>query len=119
MGLQKRISKRNFTDTHLVALLKNLSKGSKFWKAVAKRLSAPTNERPVVNVSKLERLGWDRVVVPGKVLGAGHLNKKVEVVAYAFSESAKKKIEKVGGKTRTIAKEFEANPEGKGLKVVI
>ncbi len=119
MALRKRIKRRNFTDPRLAGLLGQLSRGSGFWKAVAKKLSAPTNSRVAVNVSKLERLGWERVVVPGKVLGAGRLTKKVEVVAYSFSQSAEQKIKKAGGRAIPIEEEFSKNPEARGLKVVV
>jgi large subunit ribosomal protein L15 len=39
---------------------------------------------------------------PIKVLGEGELKKPLVVRAHSFSESAKEKIEKVGGKAETI-----------------
>jgi len=51
-------------------------------------------------VSKINRYAAEgkTVVVPGKVLGDGELAKPVVVVAFTFSERAKDKIERAGGK---------------------
>lgn len=45
----------------------------------------------------------DSISVGVKVLGEGHLTKKLNVVANAFSESAKKAILEAGGKVQLIA----------------
>jgi large subunit ribosomal protein L15 len=37
-----------------------------------------------------------------KVLGSGKVTKKLNISAQAFSESAKVKIEKMGGKTQIV-----------------
>ena len=74
-------------------------------------------EYAVVNVSDLERFNDDVVVdlellvasglvndVKGgvKILGNGELTKKLTVKAAKFSEAAKEKIEKAGGKVEVI-----------------
>ncbi|MBR9689910.1 MAG: 50S ribosomal protein L18e [Candidatus Altiarchaeota archaeon] len=122
MGLKKRIKSRNFTDTRIIRLLGSLSKSKTgFWKAVAKKLSAPRENRPCVNVNKLERHaseGFD-MVVPGKVLGVGTLSQKLSVSAYAFSQSAVDKIEAAGGKVFTIEETLESNSQAKKLKMVM
>jgi len=74
-------------------------------------------EYQIVNVSDLERLEdvekvtpellyKNRLVrkksMPVKILGNGEITKKFEVSAHAFSESARKKIESVGGKAITL-----------------
>ena len=40
--------------------------------------------------------------IPVKILGDGKLSKPVQVSVEAFSESAKKKIEEAGGKTKVV-----------------
>ncbi|MCD6414850.1 MAG: 50S ribosomal protein L18e [Candidatus Diapherotrites archaeon] len=42
------------------------------------------------------------IVVPGKVLGDGVLEHPIKIAAKAFSESAKEKIVKAGGKIITL-----------------
>ncbi len=74
-------------------------------------------EYQIVNVADLERLEnvekitpevlYEKRLVrkknrPVKILGNGELTKAVEVSAHAFSETARKKIESVGGKAITL-----------------
>ena len=122
MRIRKRIEERRFTAPRINALLRELLQNkSRFWRAVAEKLSKPRRSRVVVNVSKINRIAKDgeKIVVPGKVLGAGVINKKVDVICYECSQKAKEKIEKAGGKVVPIEEMLKKNPEGKGLKIVM
>lgn len=97
MPLQRRIPKRGFTSPFKVYY-------------------------QVINVAKLQKLVDDKKVTDGvinavvlfknkviakaaapyKILGVGDIKAKLTVEAYAFSESAKQKIENVGGTTKEI-----------------
>ncbi|PSQ10903.1 50S ribosomal protein L18e, partial [Halobacteriales archaeon QS_7_68_65] len=59
----------------------------------------------------------ETVVVPGKVLGSGVLEKPVTVAAVDFSGTAETKIDQVG---ESIALEecIEQNPEGSDVRVI-
>lgn len=73
----------------------------------------------VVNLSKLNRfedgqevgpevfraVGLADAGLPVKILGAGHLQRKLTVVAHAASESARSAIEKKGGTLRLLVEE--------------
>ncbi len=74
-------------------------------------------EYAIVNLDKLNKFDEDTKVTPElliekgiikntkdgvKILGNGQLNVKLHVVANAFSETAKAKIEAAGGKTEVI-----------------
>ena len=114
--------KSGIENKRLLALIYELKKADKeIWKKVARELSKPTRRRPSVNISKIEEHVNDgeTVLVPGKVLGAGHLGKKVEVAAFAFSKSAKTLIEKNGGKIMGIDELMKANPEGKNVRILV
>jgi large subunit ribosomal protein L18e len=89
------------------------------WKRVATDLEAPTRKRRVVNVYKLDKYAKDNevVVVPGKVLGSGELNKKITVAAYTFSEQAVEKIN-AKGKTMSIKELVEKNPKGSKVRIM-
>ena len=76
------------------------SKNKKIWKAVKKKLLNSRRKRKDINVSKISRYvaQGKTAVIAGKVLGTGVIDHKVDVVALDFSENAKQKIIKAGGK---------------------
>ncbi len=113
------------TDPNLVALIDNLKRESRekdtaIWRDIALRLEKPSRNWAEVNLSRLERYAndGDVIVVPGKVLGAGALNKKVTVAAFKFSAAAKKAIEKAGGENLTIPELVEKYPQGNGVRIM-
>ncbi len=112
------------TNLHLrriIASLKKLSKDKKvnIWNAIAKDLSKPARIRRKVNLSKIEAYvkTGETIIVPGKVLGTGNLSKKVTVASWNFSESAIKKINKLG-KTMTIEELMNKNPKGSKVRII-
>ena len=90
------------------------------WIELAHRLSKPRRARAEVNLSHLSRY-WDGgnvVVVPGKVLAAGKLDRPLRVAAFKFSHSARRKIVGAGGEALTIHRLLEENPRGKGVRIM-
>lgn len=113
------------TNPELIKLIKKLKKSSyenkaKIWKDIANRLEKSKRRYAKVNVWKLEKYctDGDFAIIPGKLLGYGGINKKVNVAVYSFSDSAKQKIEKAGGKILTIQELIEINPKGSGVKII-
>lgn len=109
----------------LLGIVKELRQESKrssakIWKAVAEMLSSPRRNIAEVNLSKIERYAknGDDVVVPGKVLGAGRIEKKVGVAAVSFSNAARQKIKNAGGKCTSIGELIKKNPKGSGVKIL-
>ncbi len=92
----------------------------KLWLRVAEDLEKPTRQRRVVNLSKINRFTKDNeiVIVPGKVLGAGVLNHKLTIAAFAFSESAKTHISNAQGKCLSILELMKQNPKGKDIRII-
>lgn len=90
------------------------------WKDVAVRLAGPTRSQTTVNVSTLQRNLQDRdvAVVPGKLLAAGAITKPVTVAAFAFSEGARTKVTKAGGKCLTIPELAQQNPKGTNVRII-
>jgi large subunit ribosomal protein L18e len=114
--------KRGPTNPRLVDLIDELNKQEKgIWKRAAQFLSRPTRQRPWINLSKIDRYAQkdEIVLVPGKVLASGELNKPLTVAAWRFSDTAKDKIEKAKGKAISIQKLMKDNPTGKSVKVMI
>jgi large subunit ribosomal protein L18e len=120
--MPRRHPLRGPTNPYLLNLVSFLRKKAreneaKIWRDIADRLK---RRKVVVNMSKLNRFTskGDTVVVPGKVLGAGGLDHPINVAAFQFSKSAKKKITSARGKCFMIEELVEKNPKGSFVKVI-
>lgn len=89
--IENRIRKK--TNPILVKTLISLKKTNP---EVAKVLAFPRRQMVKFNLEFLEQNCKDgeRILVPGKVLGDGELTKKIKVVAFSFSQSAREKMKK-------------------------
>ena len=113
------------TNPELLSVIRFLSKKSieveaGIWRSLAKRLSTSRRRRVAVNLSRLNRYtkAKEMVVVPGKVLGVGHLDHPINVAAFSFSEHAKAKILKARGKCLSIQELVKKNPKGTNVKIM-
>jgi large subunit ribosomal protein L18e len=105
----------------LLSLIEGLMKSDKpIWRKVAYELSRPRRQRVEVNLSKIEEFASEEqaVLVPGKVLGAGAISKKVTIAAFSFSGNAKHLIGAAGGKAVTIESLHKSNPDGRGVFIL-
>lgn len=114
----------NKTNPELIELINSLKRKSRdenvnIWRDIAERLERPLRVWPEVNLSRIERYANDSetILVPGKVLGAGTITKKVTVSAFKFSSEAREKIESAGGKVLTIKELMAINPKGKNVRI--
>jgi large subunit ribosomal protein L18e len=119
--LQKRKSNPNLVrliDELLTAGAKN---EAAIWKDLAERLAKPRRLYAEVNLTKIQKYAKENetIVVPGKVLGTGNVDKAVTVAALSFSETARKKIEEAGGKCLTIKELLESNPKGSNVRIIV
>ena len=98
-----------------------ISEKNKFKLKLAKLLSRSERKTNPVNIGKLQRVCKEneKIVVPGKVLSTGEISKPLTVYAKSFSEPAKNKIEKAGGKTAGITELIKENPKGTGVRIVM
>ena len=116
----KNINK-NEALMELLSLLKKtaIENDAPVWKRIATDLEAPTKQRRIVNLYKLDKYCKDgeTIVVPGKVLGMGEVTKKLQVAAYTFSEDAHKKIN-ASGKAMTIRELIAKNPKGDKVRIM-
>jgi len=90
------------------------------WMEASSLLSSPTSTRVEVNLGRISRMAGkgDAIFVPGKVLGTGMIGRKLTVGAFAFSASAKSKIEASGGSALTVGEFLKKYPRGSGVKLV-
>ncbi len=119
----KRSGPTNIIARKTADLLVKESKknGASVWTRVAELLLKSTRSRPVVNISKINRYAkeGELVVVPGKVLGAGRLDKKVVVAAFSFSQLAVEKIKAAGGEAITLEEAVKRNPRGSNVRIIV
>ena len=84
---------------------------------LAHRLSGPVRRRVSINVDQLNEIDEDKIVVIGRVLGQGNINKKKTVYALGFSEQAKEKLKKAGCEVSSIEEGLKHN-KLKEVKVI-
>ena len=105
----------------LIADLRSLSTKEKvkLWSRLADDLSKSTRQRREVNLYRINDNVKDNeiVVVPGKVLSEGNLDKKITVAAFNFSSQAKEKINKIG-KAISLQQLIKDNPKGKNIRII-
>lgn len=96
------------------------AKKNESWKRVAEILSSPRKNKRQENLTKInaEAKEGDVIVIPGKVLSMGELNKKIKVVALSFSKGAEDKILKANSTISTIVDEIKKNPTAKAVKIL-
>ena len=106
----------------LVAELKAAARdsGGDVWRDVAERLEKPRRTHAEVNLGRIERYARDdeTVVVPGKVLGSGVLQKGLTVAAVDFSGAAETKIRQADGQPIRLEQALDQNPQGTNVRVI-
>ena len=116
---------REKTNPRLMNLIMTLKAASReneaqVWRDIAFRLEGATNARAEVNVSKINRYAADgeTILVPGKVLGTGVINRAVRVAALNFSAQATDKITSANGTCMTIEELLNDNPKGSRVRIL-
>lgn len=99
----------------LIAAKKNVK-----WNEIASALSYPRRKRIQLNLEEINKdsKAGEIVVVPGKVLGEGEIDKKIKVIALDFSEKAREKLLAAKCEVLNILDEIKKNPEAKGLRIL-
>ena len=110
-------------NPQMQALLSSLQEAGRtvaLWKKLHKDLSRPSRKRSSVNLYKIAKYARDgeTVVVPGKILSVGELDKQVTVAAFACSSAAKEKITKAKGTVLSIEELLAKNPKGQKVRVL-
>jgi len=106
----------------VVSELKRISRKNKalIWEKVADSLCKPRRSRIEINVGQIERhaVKGDVIAIPGRVLGSGTIESKVTIAAHRFTNQAKQKIEKAGGKCLSLLELAEKYPKGSGVRIM-
>ena len=117
------VRKLNSPNPGMQTLLKDLQEAGRsvaLWKKVHKDLSRPSRKRSNVNLYKIARYAreGETVVVPGKILSIGELDRGGTVAAYQCSDAARQKITKANGQVMTITELLAKNPKGQKVRVL-
>jgi len=115
--IEKQLRKK--TNPEVVDTIIKAKKNEK-WLEVAGLLSSPRSRRIVINLDEIEKetKEGDTVVVPGKVLGNGKIEKKIKVVALSFSDEARRKLKENKCEMKNIIDEVKSNPKAQGVKII-
>ena len=102
------------TNTDLVKTILACKKNPA-WIEVAAILASPARNKINANLDRVNKVDGEMIVVAGKILSVGNLDKKIKVVALAASEAAIEKINKSGSTFSYIIDEVNKNAEAKGM----
>jgi len=95
-------------------------KKNEAWTEVAGMLSGPKRNNICMNLEEINKKAkaGETLVIPGKVLSEGEIEKKIKVVAFAFSEKAKEKLLSAKCDVSYIIDEIKSNPSAKGIRIL-
>jgi large subunit ribosomal protein L18e len=98
----------------------SVEKEQPLWMALAEELDKSKRRRVVVNLSRIDRYAEEGevVVVPGKVLASGFLNKPMKIVAFSFSKGAEEKIQWAKGETMSITELLESSIKPSQIRIM-
>ena len=96
------------------------AKKSDKWLQVAELLSFPRRKRIEMNLNEINEKSknGETILIPGKVLSQGELEKKIKIAALNFSEKAKEKIKKAGASHLSILELIKENPKAEGVNIL-
>ena len=91
------------------------------WKRVAGILSGPRRKSIDFNLQEISKNAkeGENILIPGKVLSQGEVDKKIKIVALSFSSKAKEKLSKSKNEILTIVEEIKKNPGAKDLRIMV
>jgi large subunit ribosomal protein L18e len=115
--ISKQLERKN--NPELVKIIV-AAKKKKNWKEIAAMISGPRRKRTNFNLREINEKvkAGEKIIVPGKILSQGDLDKKIKLIALGFSERAKEKILKSKSEISNILEEIKLNPEMKELRVL-
>jgi large subunit ribosomal protein L18e len=113
------------TNVQLQGLIKELKKKAiqekaPLWKRIATALEAPSRNRRIVNLSRINRFTKDSeiIIVPGKVLGSGVLDHKLTIAAFDFSQGAVEKLKAQKCAVLSIMELMQKKPKTQDIKII-
>jgi large subunit ribosomal protein L18e len=117
--IEKQLKKKNSPE--LVETVVQAKKtGEEFWIKIAGTLCSSSRKRTRINLEKINReiKEGEKILVPGKILSNGNLEKKITIIALNYSKEAIEKIKKSKSEMKYIIEEIKENPKAQGLKLL-
>jgi large subunit ribosomal protein L18e len=92
----------------------------RIWRELEARITRPRSRLAEMNLERLSRVAGDAsvVVIPGKVLGSGFLERPLVVGALYFSKAASDKIAMAGGRALGLAEFVRSYKHEKGVRLL-
>jgi len=117
--IEKKLKKKKNPELVETIIAAKKQKAEK-WLEVGNFISTPKRKMAKINIFEINKQAkeGDTIVVPGKVLGTGEIDKKIKIVALSFSAKALKKLKKTGSQAIKIKDEIKSNPEAEGIKII-
>lgn len=113
------------TDENLKLIVQNLTElsrnnSSDLWRDVAKRINGGRRRYASLNLGKIDRHSneGDVLVVPGTILGAGNITKKMTLASLHISRKALEKVQAAGCTYKSISELSEENPKGTNIRIM-
>ena len=107
------------TNVNLKILIASLRKKSNFWGKVSDMLSVPARKRITVNLGSLNNYSdGETVVIPGKLVAGGQLQKKLTISCWRFSEAVLTKLKSSGSSIISLHDLSVKELEGSNLRLV-
>ncbi len=115
--IDKQLKKKNNPELVETIIAAKKQKG---WLEIAAILSGSRRNKIAFNLNEINKKAKDgeTIVVPGKILSLGQIDKKIKLVAIDFSEKAKDNLSKAKIETLVILEEIKKNPSAKGVKII-
>lgn len=106
-------------DPEIVETIKLCKKNEK-WLKMGQLISASRRKRPVFNLCEIDKKAKEGevLIIPGKVLSQGDINKKIKIVALKFSEETKEKLKNKKIDFSLINEEIKKNPNAKDIRIL-
>jgi large subunit ribosomal protein L18e len=115
--IEKQLKRKRNSEIRKIIIF---SKKNPKWLEIASILSGPSRKRIAINLEEIDKQTnpGETIIVPGKVLSMGEINKKIKIVALKFSEKAKEKLIRAECEIVSLKQEIERNKDAKGVKVL-
>lgn len=110
--LIEKQTKRKLNPELVETIIKTKKSG---WIEVASLLSRPKRKKLDANLFEINNKVKDgeTIVIPGKVLSGGEVDKRIKIIAFSFSKAAEEKLKNSKIEYSTIKEEVEKNPKQK------